>query len=441
MKKILLTISLLFISCIYAQPKSFQSDLMVERKQVASPLRLDRESTVYFDGNSITGKYEATYDPNGKQTLFIYYNWDTNTQSFVPSYKSETAFDENGNQTLKLDYAWSTTTQSFVPNSKQEPSYDVNKKQILNISYFWDTTSQSFVLHSKYETTYDTNGNQTLIKEYTWNTTTQSFVTSWKDEYAYDTNGNLNLNISYFWNTSTQSFVTSWKNEYAYDANGNRNLYLSYTWDTNTQSLVPNIKSEYSYDSNGNQNLYIRYSWDTASQSFVPLYKDVRTYNDGLPLSINLTQWMIYKWYSGLGVYKPSFKKEYSTVLDADTQLQQMGITYQYDTNFNVWKKLEGEEFKSYFYHTKTASLSTEKLGNSLISLYPNPTSQLLYVSHPEINSFVIKVKDLNGKQMYSGTIQKDVPLDVSNYTQGMYFVTIENKENNKKKTYKIIKK
>ena len=35
----------------------------------------------------------------------------------------------------------------------------------------------------------------------------------------------------------------------------------------------------------------------------------------------------------------------------------------------------------------------------------------------------------LNGKQMYSGTIQKDVTFDVSNYTPVMYLGTIENKE------------
>lgn len=74
------------------------------------------------------------------------------------------------------------------------------------------------------------------------------------------------------------------------------------------------------------------------------------------------------------------------------------------------------------------------------IKLYPNPTSQLLYVSHPDLNSFGIQVVDLNGKQVYSGTISKDQPLDVSNYSQGMYLITIENKEANKKNTYKIIK-
>ncbi len=75
------------------------------------------------------------------------------------------------------------------------------------------------------------------------------------------------------------------------------------------------------------------------------------------------------------------------------------------------------------------------------LKVYPNPTSQSLYVSHPELNSFGITIVDLNGKLLYKGSINKDEPLDVSNYTQGMYLVTVENKEANKKNTYKIIKK
>lgn len=75
------------------------------------------------------------------------------------------------------------------------------------------------------------------------------------------------------------------------------------------------------------------------------------------------------------------------------------------------------------------------------LKVYPNPTSQSLYVSHPDINSFGITITDLNGKQLYQGTINKDEPLDVSNYTQGMYLVTVENVITNKKNSYKIIKK
>jgi hypothetical protein len=75
------------------------------------------------------------------------------------------------------------------------------------------------------------------------------------------------------------------------------------------------------------------------------------------------------------------------------------------------------------------------------LSLYPNPTSQVLYVSHPELCFFGIRISDLNGKQLYQGTIKKEEPLDVSNYTQGMYLLTIENTTTQKKNTYKIIKK
>jgi hypothetical protein len=88
----------------------------------------------------------------------------------------------------------------------------------------------------------------------------------------------------------------------------------------------------------------------------------------------------------------------------------------------------------------QTLSIEDNSL-EAQIKVFPNPTSQSLYVSHPELNSFGIQIVDLNGKQVYSGTISKEQPLDVSNYSQGMYLVTIENKEANKKNTYKIIKK
>ena len=75
------------------------------------------------------------------------------------------------------------------------------------------------------------------------------------------------------------------------------------------------------------------------------------------------------------------------------------------------------------------------------IKVYPNPTSQFLYVSHPELYNFFIKIVDLNGKIIYSGNINKEEPLDISNYSRGIYAVTIENNESNKKNNYKIIKK
>ena len=81
-----------------------------------------------------------------------------------------------------------------------------------------------------------------------------------------------------------------------------------------------------------------------------------------------------------------------------------------------------------------------ENLLDVQIRVYPNPTSEMLYVSHPELNYFFIQISDLNGKLIYSSSINKEEPLDVSTFSQGMYLITIENKETNKRNTYKIIK-
>ena len=75
------------------------------------------------------------------------------------------------------------------------------------------------------------------------------------------------------------------------------------------------------------------------------------------------------------------------------------------------------------------------------LKVYPNPTAKLLYVSHPEQTTFSIGIADLNGRQVYSGSINTTSPLDLGQYPQGMYVVTIENKLASKKNTYKIIKK
>lgn len=90
-------------------------------------------------------------------------------------------------------------------------------------------------------------------------------------------------------------------------------------------------------------------------------------------------------------------------------------------------------------------NLKTLNIEDSTIDLqiivYPNPTSKMLFVSHPDLSSFSIQIISANGQQIYSGTIQKEQPLDISNYTQGNYFVNIKNKNTGKKNTYKIIKK
>jgi hypothetical protein len=380
-------------------------------------------------------KLEYTYDANGNRTLFIGYVWNTNSESFVLLYKDEYTYDANGNRTLVIAYVWNTNSESFVPDYKDEYTYDANGNMTLDVSYTWSTDSESFVPDYKYEYTYNANGNWTLRTRYTWETDNESFVLTGKTEYTYDANGNRTLDIYYRWNTDSQSFVLDYKSEYTYDANGNRTLYILYLWQTGSESLVPVYKYEYTYNTNGNTTLRTRYTWNTDSESFVPSFKYEYTYDE--TKVIPLTTEVLYYWYPSFGVFKPGFKKEYTIIMDNETSLARMGTISKYNTNFNQWSEVEGEEFKSYEYYTKMTTLSIEEFNETLFSIYPNPTSDYIHVKtakqllRPQFELF-----DVLGKKVLSQPIKATEAIDVQHLKSSLYFYRIkEGKEIHKSGT------
>lgn len=74
------------------------------------------------------------------------------------------------------------------------------------------------------------------------------------------------------------------------------------------------------------------------------------------------------------------------------------------------------------------------------IKIYPNPTSQQLFISHETSNEFLVQIHDVNGKSLFNGTIKKEEPINIVSYANGTYFITITTSENIKNNTYKIIK-
>ena len=74
------------------------------------------------------------------------------------------------------------------------------------------------------------------------------------------------------------------------------------------------------------------------------------------------------------------------------------------------------------------------------IKLFPNPTSQSLFISHQSIETFVVEIHDVNGKLLFSGIVHREQPINISTYANGTYFITVTNIENKKNNTYKIIK-
>ena len=90
-------------------------------------------------------------------------------------------------------------------------------------------------------------------------------------------------------------------------------------------------------------------------------------------------------------------------------------------------------------------NIETLSLENSLTAVklivYPNPVNELLYISHPTESKFKIHLSDITGKKIFKGEIQKQNPINISQYPKGIYLLTIMTGEIKKTNTYKIIKR
>ena len=195
-------------------------------------------------------------------------------------------------------------------------------------------------------------------------------------------------------------------------------------------------KNEYEYDTNGNQTLLTRYGWDTETDNLIPFSKLESTYDE----ENYYKQVMYYKWYKGLGLYKQSFKKEYDVIIDTDTKRVREGLLFVYDTNFNQWNTLNEEKYKSYWYYTKTSTLSSQSLNKNTSLIFPNPTSKFLKVIlSEELSEPLLEIFDATGKKVLSKELLSDESIDVSALTPALYFYKIKDGKV-LKKSGKIIK-
>jgi hypothetical protein len=293
-----------------------------------------------------SGKQEDTYDANDNLTLRVIYNWNSEVSAFITNYEAKSTYDEYGRRTLRIDlrYVWNSDTSALLPTSKEEYIFDTNDRGFILILYVWNAETSTFVPTSKKEYTNDGDGKQTSYILYTWNSEIGIFYPTEKIEFDFDDQKRVVEEKSYTFDICDNSKELIKKAEYYYiDGLSGRNIkfYIvhqgvfqfyyetAYFYDSNNrlvlryQNVNPaifgqnslayyNYKIEYEYDEEGNQTLLIRYNWDAASASLVANFKLESTYDE----DSNLQQELYYKWYAGLGVYKPSFKKEYDIIVE-----------------------------------------------------------------------------------------------------------------------------
>ena len=95
--------------------------------------------------------------------------------------------------------------------------------------------------------------------------------------------------------------------------------------------------------------------------------------------------------------------------------------------NFNTWNELQGEEFRDYWYYTKTPSLSTNSIETNSFSIYPNPTSSTLQINSSEyLKTPIFELYDVKGSMILSNPFKLTEPIDVSDLQPSMYIYNIK---------------
>jgi hypothetical protein len=130
------------------------------------------------------------------------------------------------------------------------------------------------------------------------------------------------------------------------------------------------------------------------------------------------------------------------------------GATYENDTNklsYTAGEVLVGamtsedgsiQLGNGYYPSLDLSTLTTETPELKLqVKVFPNPVTELLFISHPTEQRFEVMITDMTGKELLNTTYQNEQPLRFQNFTSGTYFVTVITDISKEANSYKIIKK
>lgn len=94
-----------------------------------------------------------------------------------------------------------------------------------------------------------------------------------------------------------------------------------------------------------------------------------------------------------------------------------------------------------YYPSLNLSTLTTETPELQLqVKVFPNPTKEVIYITHPTEQFFEVRITDISGKQTLQTVHQKEQPLSVQTLTTGTYFITVTTRDSKQTNTYKIIK-
>ena len=93
-----------------------------------------------------------------------------------------------------------------------------------------------------------------------------------------------------------------------------------------------------------------------------------------------------------------------------------------------------------YYTSLNLEALSIESPSTNLsVKISPNPTKEVIFITHPNSISFKVSISDLTGKVLLQKELGKQEPINLESYPTGTYLIKVTTQDN-KTNSYKIIK-
>jgi PKD repeat protein len=197
---------------------------------------------------------------------------------------------------------------------------------------------------------------------------------------------------------------------------------FSYSWNQNGNSSNRQLKPWLDPNNSGVTTLDGKVCGTTLFSNFVASHTHVLT---GYATQFSYTgtgspdtyEWLFY----GAGV-SPTSSDEESPI-----------VTYSNDGNYTVRLKVteagdESSELKSAYIlvNSEGSSIGVEEFKQSL-NIFPNPSNGIVYISQDNSDLTHVKVYTLLGREIYSGDLYNSLRVDLSTFSNGVYFIELSN--------------
>ena len=203
---------------------------------------------------STSSKQEYAYDASGTQIYTGTFAWDTNTNDWRGTAKSEFVYNEAHKMESNITYTWVNNT--WLPSQALTYAYDAAGRETEFTTYTRNASANRLVPSQCRLQTWYNSSKKTLEINYTsyangaWSAGTQK-------EYDYDSNGNQ-IEYTYYSSYSNGNWVGSTHELWTYNASNKKTYYEKQTWSSGT--WVNSTKELWEFNSSNKQTLHEKYT-------------------------------------------------------------------------------------------------------------------------------------------------------------------------------------